>query len=81
MDDKSKFTKGNKSYSAKFMRKVNWVSENIELIKQHLNGLDIPVRKIESIRPYMVTFFPTIAKGLIDEHECIDFIEYFESSL
>lgn len=81
LDDKSKFIKGDKSYSEKFIRKINWVSENIDIIKQHLNSLDIPASKIESIRPYIVTFYPTIAKGLIHEHECVDFIEYFENSL
>ncbi|WP_047517851.1 hypothetical protein [Vibrio harveyi] len=81
LDDKSKFTKGDKSYSAKFMRKVNWVNENVDAIKEHLNNLGIRTNEIKSTRAIMVTFFPTIAKGLIKEYDCVDFTEYFEHSL
>lgn len=81
LDDISKYTRGDKSYSSKFLRKIDWVNSNISDIKVHMKKSGLNVSELTTVVPIMVTFYPTVAKAFIEKHSCVDFIQYCEESL
>lgn len=81
LDDIAKYTRGEKSYSAKFSRKIDWVYTNLDDIKLHMEECGLNVFELITVDPIMVTFYPTVAKAFIEKHSCVDFITYCEEEL
>ncbi|MGL6487072.1 hypothetical protein ACSZNF_08695 [Aeromonas hydrophila] len=82
LDDVAKFIRGNSSYHSKFLRKIEWVNSNLGKIKNHLMKSKFSnIDHVEAIKPYMVTFYPSIVSGVIDDFQCINYISYTENHL
>lgn len=79
VDDVAKFIRGEKSYAPKFRRKINWVKENFEKIITHLENVGVDVKNVKDFKPYMVTYYPTIAASLIHDFACLDHLDYIEN--
>lgn len=79
VDDVVKFTRGEKSYAQKFRRKINWVKENFGKIIKHLENVGVDVKNVKEVKPYMVTYYPTIAASLINDFVCLDHLDYIEN--
>lgn len=76
IDDVDKFITRDKSYRAKFNKKISWVEDNKELIKKHLISKGFEIDSELRIETFMITFFPTITSDLISEFKCIDINKY-----
>lgn len=81
IDDMSKFVTNSKSYESKFVKKINWVEENLEKLRLHLKEDGLMIEPDIKIKPFMVTFYPTIASDFIKGFTCIDIAKYLETSL
>jgi len=77
-DDIDKFMTNKKSYSKKFISKINWINENQKQIIQQLIKMKIiPTdEKVLSINPVMITLYPTIVSYLIDDFECVSITHF-----
>ncbi|WIH22053.1 hypothetical protein [Photobacterium damselae] len=81
IDDMDKFITNKNSYKSKFIKKINWANNNIVKIKQHLKTQGINFSDDIEIKPYMVTYYPTIAAEFIEEFSCLDITKYIKTSL
>lgn len=83
LDDLSKFTMGADSYSAKFIKKYNWILDNITSVEQHFFNKFKLTTKLNVAGYAMVTLFPSKAATEIKQFTCIsisELMEEFDSS-
>lgn len=76
LDDISKFTDGPKSYSAKFIKKYNWVLDNIIDVEKHFSYKFDFTSKLNVAGYAIITLYPTIATIKIKEFSCISLSEF-----
>ncbi|OCG16955.1 hypothetical protein [Gilliamella sp. WF3-4] len=76
LDDLSKFTYGPKSYSAKFIKKYNWVLDNIEEVEKHFSYKFNCTSKLNVAGYAMITLYQTMAAIKIKEFTCISLSEF-----
>lgn len=80
-DDQSKFLDGSSSYSAKFIKKYNWVLENAESVEKHFTHKFNLDTKLEQAGYAMVTLYPTIVSKKIKDFSCVSISEFMSRSL
>jgi len=79
-DDQSKFIEGSDSYSAKFIKKYNWVLDNVESVEKHFAykfNLEI---KLELAGYAMITLYPTIVSTKLKEFSCVSISEFMRKA-
>lgn len=76
LDDLSKFTSGSSNYSSKFIKKYNWVLDNIECVEKHFSHRFNLTTKLNVVGYAMVTLYPTIAAIKIKEFTCTSVSEF-----
>jgi len=81
LDDISKFTRNEKSYTSKFSKKIDWLNNNLADIKAHMKDSGLNTSNLTTVVPVMVTFYPTIAEAFIEKHSCVSFIQYCDEWL
>lgn len=79
-DDQSKFIEGSNSYSAKFIKKYNWVLENVESVEQHFSHKFNLDTSLELAGYAMITLYPTIASTKIKDFSCVSISEFMNRS-
>ena len=70
-DDLSEFARGEKSYAAKFRRKISWVQEHRDAIAKALGVLNSA-----RFRSVMITLYPCIAAEVITDFQCVSLTEF-----
>ncbi|VVQ03488.1 hypothetical protein PS925_02541 [Pseudomonas fluorescens] len=80
LDDQSKFIGDSKSYSAKFIKKYNWVLENVENVEKHFAHKFNLDARLEVAGYAMVTLYPTIVSTKIKEFSCVSISEFMNAS-
>lgn len=76
LDDLSKFTLGSDNYSTRFIKKYQWVLENIDSVKQHFNHTFRLTPELNTAGYAMITLYPTIAATKIKDFTCISISEF-----
>lgn len=79
-DDQSKFIEGSDSYSAKFIKKYNWVLDNVESVEKHFAHKFNLETKLERAGYAMVTLYPTIVSTKIKEFSCVSISEFMRKA-
>ena len=69
-DDLSQFAQGEKSYAAKFRRKIAWVQENRSTIAAALG-----LTNVSRVHSAMITLYPCIAAEVIADFLCVSLTE------
>ncbi|MDV7210975.1 hypothetical protein [Azotobacter beijerinckii] len=80
IDDLSKFMGGSNSYSAKFIKKYNWVLDNVESVEKHFAHKFNLASKLEVAGYAMITLYPTIVSTKIKEFSCVSISEFMNKS-
>ena len=75
-DDLSKFIYGKKSYSEKFIKKCQWVVDNIELVVSELNQQGVSIDKVRKVYKVMVTLTPSPVERKISKFSCINIVSF-----
>ena len=75
-DDLSKFIHGKKSYSEKFIKKYQWVVDNIEQVVSELNYRGVRVGKVRKVYKVMVTLTPSPVERKISKFSCINMVSF-----
>ncbi|WP_277960717.1 hypothetical protein [Pseudomonas sp. RIT-To-2] len=79
-DDQSKFIEGANSYSAKFIKKYNWVLANVESVEKHFACKFNLETKLELAGYAMVTLYPTIVSTKIKDFSCVSICEFMRKA-
>lgn len=80
IDDLSKFISSSNSYSAKFIKKYNWVLDNVESVEKHFAHKFNLATKLEVAGYAMITLYPTIVSTKINEFSCVSISEFMNKS-
>lgn len=81
---RSSFLEGTDSYTKVFLKKINWVTNNIEFVKNFMNdncNVDIP-SNTKLLRTVFITFYPTLMNLFFPYPPCkslLQFIDDFEN--
>ncbi|MET2900400.1 hypothetical protein ABXV22_19085 [Vibrio rotiferianus] len=75
-DDLSKFIYGKKSYSEKFIKKCQWVVDNIEQVASELNQRGVSIGKVKKVYKVMVILTPSPVERKISKFSCINMVSF-----
>ncbi|HGS5441775.1 TPA: hypothetical protein ACMDUN_003559, partial [Vibrio cholerae] len=79
LDDFDKFIKSDKSYKSKFNKKIRWVKDNIDVLRENLLAKGWVLDSNIICEPFMVTFYPTIVSQFISDFNCLDINTYINT--
>ncbi len=81
LDDLSKFITDSKNYREKFIKKYEWVMQNIDSVEEHFLHKFGLAEKLHTMGYAMITLYPTAASTKIKDFTCISITEFMNRSL